>query len=210
VADDAPLPFDAAFVEQARARLARFPRQACSEPGRAAAVAVTLVPTHDGQAGFLLTRRTARLSNHPGQWALPGGRVDPGETALDAARRELFEELGLHLGPETVLGLLDDYPTRSGFVITPVVLAAPGPVTLAPNPHEVAHAYTVHVTALGLPGVPRFIRIPESDRLVIQVPLLGALIHAPTGAVLHQFHEVVVADRPTRVVEYDQPVWAWR
>jgi 8-oxo-dGTP pyrophosphatase MutT (NUDIX family) len=207
---DDELPFDADFVERARERLARFPRRACTAPGRAAAVAVVLVPTDDGQAGFLLTRRTARLAHHPGQWALPGGRLDPGETALDAARRELAEELGLDLGAEAIVGYLDDYPTRSGFVITPVVLAAPGPVELTPNPDEVAHAYTVHVTALGLPGTPRFIRIPESDRLVIQVPLLGALIHAPTGAVLHQFHEVVVADRPTRVIEYDQPVWAWR
>jgi 8-oxo-dGTP pyrophosphatase MutT (NUDIX family) len=204
------LAFDHAFVEQARSRLDRFPRQHCTAPGRPAAVAVVLVPTDDGQVGFLITRRTARLANHPGQWALPGGRLDDGEAAPDAARRELAEELGLELGPESLVGLLDDYPTRSGFVITPVVLAAPGPVALVPNPAEVAHAYTVPVTDLGLPGTPRFIQIPESDRLVIQVPLLGALIHAPTGAVLHQFHEVVVADRPTRVIDYDQPVWAWR
>ena len=207
--DDA-IAFDAAFVDRARERLARFPRRAVTAPGRPAAVALVLVPMADGQAGFLITRRTARLAHHPGQWALPGGRLDAGETALDAARRELHEELGLDLGPATSLGLLDDYPTRSGFVITPVVLAAPGPVELTPNPAEVAHAYQVHVATLGLPGTPRFVRIPESERLVIQVPLLGSLIHAPTGAILHQFHEVVVADRATRVVDYDQPVWAWR
>src|SRR5262245_32433239 len=109
---DEPLRFDAAFRERARSRLDRFPHRRCTEPGRAAAVGVVLVPTTDGEAGFLITRRTARLTSHPGQWALPGGRIDAGETAADAARRELAEELGLRLGPDTVLGMLDDYPTR--------------------------------------------------------------------------------------------------
>ena len=48
------------------------------------------------------------MNRHAGQWALPGGRVDPGETALDAALRELDEELGIRVGPESVVGWLDD------------------------------------------------------------------------------------------------------
>jgi 8-oxo-dGTP pyrophosphatase MutT (NUDIX family) len=207
---DDVLPFDPAMVQRCRDRLGAFVRHPSAAPGRAAAVAVVLVPTDTGDTGFLLTRRTARLSNHAGQWALPGGRIDDGENPSAAARRELAEELGLVLGPDAVLGCLDDYPTRSGFVITPVVMAAPGPIVLVPNPAEVAAAYVVPVSALGLPGIPMFVRIPESERPVIQIPLLGSIIHAPTAAVLHQFHEVVVADRLTRVVEYEQPVWAWR
>jgi 8-oxo-dGTP pyrophosphatase MutT (NUDIX family) len=197
-------------VDRSRQRLIGFDRRPGRIEGRAAAVAIVMVPADEGVPGFLLTRRTTRLSNHAGQWALPGGRIDDGEDAPTAARRELAEELGLVLRPDAVLGCLDDYATRSGFVITPVVMATVDPVELTPNPHEVAAAYVVPVSLLHRPGTPRFIRIPESDRLVIQIPLLGSLIHAPTAAVLHQFHEVVMAGRPTRVAAYEQPVWAWR
>ena len=91
-----------------------------------AAVAIALVEADeaDGGTALLLTRRAAGLRTHRGQWALPGGRCDEGETPVAAALRELHEELGLGLGPGDVLGLLDDYPTRSGYLITPVVVWA--------------------------------------------------------------------------------------
>ncbi|HEX8204701.1 MAG TPA: CoA pyrophosphatase [Solirubrobacteraceae bacterium] len=163
-----------------------------------------------GGAAFLLCRRASRMSRHAGQWALPGGRVDDGETALDAALRELDEELGLRLGPESVLGWLDDYPTRSGYVITPVVLWAGADPDLRPAPDEVLAVYRIGLHALR-EGEPREIRIPESDRPVLQVPLGNDLIHAPTGAVIHQFSLVALHDRPgARVDHYEQPVFAWR
>jgi len=163
-----------------------------------------------GGAAFLLCRRASRMSRHAGQWALPGGRVDPGETVLEAALREVDEELGLVLGPESVVGWLDDYPTRSGFVITPVVLWAGGSPTLAPSPHEVLAVYRIGLQVL-LDAEPRFVAIPESERPVVQLPLGNDLIHAPTGAVLYQFREVALSGRiDERVDHFEQPVFAWR
>src|SRR5262249_40574274 len=115
--------FDETLRERTRTHLDRFERRAVAPDGRRpAAVAVVLLPDAEGHACLLLTKRVQKLRAHGGQWALPGGRIDPGETARAAALRELAEEVALVRGDETVLGLLDDYPTRSGFVIPPVVV----------------------------------------------------------------------------------------
>lgn len=202
--------FGAALRARARAHLAAFERRPLAPDGRrAAAVAVVLVPDDAGRACFLLTRRAAGLRAHARQWALPGGRIDPGESAEGAALRELSEELGLTREPASVLGALDDYGTRSGFVITPVVVWGDGDVALRPNPDEVAAVYRVPLADLDRPDVPRLVTIPESDRPVIQVPILSTLVHAPTAAVIYQVREVVVHGRPTRVAHFEQPVWAW-
>jgi len=164
-----------------------------------------------GGASFLLCRRAAGLNRHGGQWALPGGRVDPGESAEQTALRELEEELGLTLDHSCVLGRLDDYTTRSGYVITPVVMWAAGEVTLQPDPGEVAHVYRIGLHELTRDDSPRFVTIPESDRPVVQVPLGRDLIHAPTGAVLVQFRWVALDGRAgERVHDFEQPVFAWK
>lgn len=162
-----------------------------------------------GGAAFLLCRRAAGLNRHASQWALPGGRLDDGETVTDAARRELDEELGVSLGEETVLGLLDDYATRSGYVITPVVLWGGGPLEMAPEPGEVLAAYRVGLHELLRDDSPRFVSIPESDRPVVQLPLGNDLIHAPTGAVLLQFRWLGLEGRGDAVAGFEQPVFAW-
>jgi mutator protein MutT len=203
--------FDEALRTRVRENLDRFARQPIAPDGRRpAAVAVVILPDDEGRACFLLTRRTATLRAHARQWALPGGRIDAGETPEVAALRELREEVGLGLEPASVLGLLDDYGTRSGFIITPVVAWAGERVDLAPNPAEVAHVYRVPLAELDKPDVPRLISIPESDRPVIQVPLMSSLIHAPTAAVIYQVREVVVHGRSTRVAHFEQPTWAWK
>jgi 8-oxo-dGTP pyrophosphatase MutT (NUDIX family) len=208
---ETPLRSDESLRRRLHANLAAFERRACATDGlRAAAVALALVADADERPCFVLTRRAAKLRSHGGQWALPGGRIDPGESAERAALRELAEEVGLALSEASVLGRLDDYPTRSGYVITPVVVWAVDAGDLERNPQEVAAVYRVPLAELDRPDVPRLRRIPESDRPVISVPLLGTQIHAPTAAILYQLREVAVRGLCTRVAEFEQPVFAWR
>ena len=205
-----PVVFDAAL----RARLATDLERRAPAPLEARALkraAVCVIVTEGGgEAALLLTRRAAHLTTHAGQYALPGGRVDAGESALDAARREAREEIGLELPQDAFLGQLDDYPTRSGYLITPLVAWVEEGARMSPNPAEVAQIYRVTLSELGRAGSPQFVAIPESDRPVIRYPLLGTLIHAPTAAVLYQFMEVALLGRATRVAHLEQPVWAWR
>lgn len=163
-----------------------------------------------GGAAFLLCRRASRLASHSAQWALPGGRLDPGETAVDAALRECNEEIGIGLSDSHVLGLLDDYPTRSGYVITPVVIWGGGQLDPRPSPDEVVAIYRVGLHQLQRDDSPRFITIPQSSRPVVQIPLGKALIHAPTGAVLLQLRWLCLEGRHDPVDEFEQPVFAWK
>ena len=206
--------FDEALRGRLEQGLRRFEREAPPVPQGAvlkhAAVAITVIEADDNQgAAFVLTRRTSKLRNHAGQWALPGGRLDPGETAVQAALRELHEEVGLPLGEDAVLGLLDDYATRSGYLITPVVVWAGQGAQLVPNPDEVAHAYRIGLEQILTTEAVDFIDIPESDRPVVRVAINGDRIHAPTAAVVYQFRELA-AGRMTRVHHLEQPVFAWR
>jgi len=208
-------PTDARPGESARERYARNLAahvREMVEPGnlKAAAVAVALMDDGDGSASFILIRRARKLRSHGGQWALPGGRIDGGETPVAAALRELAEEVGIDAHEDEVLGLLDDYPTRSGFVITPVVVWCSRGGKLVANPAEVAEMHRVPVSELTKPGVPHLRRIPQSERPVISIPLVGTDVHAPTAAVLYQFREVALLARSTRVAHFEQPVFAWR
>jgi 8-oxo-dGTP pyrophosphatase MutT (NUDIX family) len=205
-----PVAFGEALRAQLASNLARLAHAPLEAPALKRAAVCVIVTGEGGEASVVLTKRAARLSTHSGQYALPGGRLDEGESALDAARREAREEIGLALGPGDFLGRLDDYPTRSGYLITPMVAWIAEGTPLAPNPAEVARIYRVPLTELARPGSPEFIAIPESERPVIRYPILGTLVHAPTAAVLYQFIEVALLGRETRVAHLEQPVWAWR
>lgn len=207
-----PLPsFGPDLATRIRGHLAAHERLTVPLDGRRhAAVALTLVADDDRAPCFLLTRRAPRLSSHAGQWALPGGRVEPGESAIAGALRELAEEVGLVAAPSQVLGCLDDYPTRSGYVITPVVVWAGERVTMAPDPSEVSAVHRVPLEVLEHPDVPHLRQIPESDRPVISIAMVGTHVHAPTAAIVYQLREVGVHGRATRVDHFEQPVFAWR
>ena len=196
-----------------RRNLSAFERLVPSPaPLKAAAVAIVVV--HDPEQAaqcFLLTRRSSRLRGHSAQYALPGGRLEAGESPSEAALRELREELGLSLDGERVLGLLDDYETRSGYRITPVVVWGGSAEALEPNPDEVARVFRIPLEELDHPETPVLEHIPESDRPVLSIPLatVGHRIYAPTAAMLYQFREVALYRRATRVRGYDQPKFAW-
>jgi len=194
------------------ANLARFDLAPLVSPAlRRAAVAVVIVARGDGEACFVLTERAAGLRHHAGQWALPGGRLDSGESIEGAALRELAEEVGLQLDGTSVLGRLDDYATRSGFAISPVVVWAGEADELEANPSEVAAVHLYPLSCLEAHDVPRLSRIPESEREVIEIPLGdGESVYAPTGAILYQLREVAMRGLGTRVAHFDQPVFAWR
>jgi 8-oxo-dGTP pyrophosphatase MutT (NUDIX family) len=207
-------PFDDTTRRNIAGLCTGFVRLPASEPASAlkrAAVAIVLVEADAAQSGtaLLLTLRASSLRAHRGQWALPGGRCDEGETPIEAALRELHEELGLALGPGDVLGLLDDYPTRSGYLITPVVVWARESAAMSPNPAEVASVHRIPLGDLERDEAFDFIAIPESTGRVIRFHYEGHLIHAPTAAMMYQFREVL-AGRDTRVADLEQPVFAWK
>lgn len=163
------------------------------------------------EAALLLTRRPVTMNRHAGQWALPGGRIDPGETEAQAALRELEEEVGLALPAEALLGRLDDYETRSGFVITPFVVWAGDARVLTPAPDEVASVHRIPLSEWLRDDAPRLDAPHEPGGTpVLRMPLGHSWIAAPTAAVIYQFREVLLLGRDTRVAHYDQPRFTWR
>ena len=216
---------DEAFRRMLALRLADFRLlEADCGDARAAAVAVTVVdaglgadcnglPRHgewQSSAALVLTRRSARLRRHAGQWAFPGGRVDPGETPEETALREMHEEIGLELDAGSILGRLDDFVTRSGYVMTPVVIWGGAQPAFRPNPEEVDSVHRIPVGELMRADAPLLDHVADDAPPVLRMPIGEDWIAAPTAAILYQFREVCVLGRDTRVAHYDQPAFAWR
>ena len=147
---------DNALKQQTSERLARFSRKSIDNHQllRAAVAFVILDDDKGKAASFLLTRRPKHLKRHGGQYALPGGRIDLGETPKEAALRELSEEVGIRIDQSSVMGLLDDYQTRSGFIITPVVVWAGRIRKLYPDANEVAKTFRIPLADLRSPSIP--------------------------------------------------------
>jgi 8-oxo-dGTP pyrophosphatase MutT (NUDIX family) len=205
--------FNSEFRSLVAARCAAFSRQPVHEDRalKQAAVAVTLVAADDGsgRAAFILTERPSTMRNHAGQWALPGGRCDKGETVAQAALREIEEEIGLKIPESQVLGTLDDFVSRSGYRITPVVVWAENSDMLRLNEDEVAIAYRIPLDGFVTEESVSFVSIEESPKPVVRIALMGSHLHAPTAAIVYQFSELLHG-RTVRVSEFEQPLFAWR
>lgn len=222
MSDALPSGFDEAWL---RERVGRWDVRAIDPEGRRrAAVAVAVTQTGHGAdldglplfepwnpaPALLLTRRAAGLRRHAGQWAMPGGRIDEGESPEQAALRELHEEVGLALAPSQVLGRLDDYATRSGFVITPVVVWAGAARDLVPNEAEVASIHRIPLDEFLRPDAPLLNHVRGAPDPVLRMPVGRGWIAAPTAAFIYQFREWCLLGRATRVAHFDQPHFAWR
>ena len=196
-------------------RIAKFDYREINDPDlRHAAVAIVIAGNENNREhpAILLTRRPKRLNQHPGQYALPGGKVDDGETSVDAAIRELDEELGVRIDRENVLGRLDDYPTRSNFRITPVVMWLGADYCLSPSEDEVASVFHIPFDELDSDAIPVFEDGVEEDRPVLcsEFPTLGHRMYSPTASMIYQFREVALRGMHTRVSHFDQPRFAWK
>ncbi|MEW2357004.1 CoA pyrophosphatase [Spirillospora sp. NPDC029432] len=210
---DAPAPPDPvltslpAFRAAAAARLGAFAHTTVPDaPGMRRAGVVLCVVEDAGVPSVLLIKRAPRGRN-AGQWGLPGGRMDPGETPEEAALRELHEELGLAVGPAEVLGRLDDFPAASGFAITPVVVAPAEPGPIVPSPAEVQSVHHVSLARLAAGDTPRWVPQLGGGELLQMRLRPDWIVHPPTGAMLWQFREVVLLGREARVAGFLQPDW---
>ncbi len=216
---------DDEFRQQVAARLAGWDLHAPDETGlKRAAVALVITDAGPGtglwglqrsghwstEAALILTRRAAHMRRHAGQWALPGGRIDEGETPEQTALRELSEEVDLQLSEADILGRLDTFITRSGFAITPVVLWAGAARGIKPNPVEVASIHRIPVQEFMRSDAPMLEALEGSEHPVLKMPVGDNWIAAPTAALLYQFREVCVLGRDTRVAHFEQPVFAWK
>lgn len=197
----------AAFRSIAAERLGSFEHTTVpDEPGLRRAGVVLCAVEHDGVPSVILIRRAYRGRN-AGQWGLPGGRLEDGETPQQAALRELHEEIGLAAGPGDVLGRLDDFPAASGFAITPIVVVLHDPGPPAPDPDEVHSVHRTSLRRLAADDTPTWVPQPDGGRLLQMRLGPDWRVHAPTGAILWQFREVVLLGRQARVADFVQPDW---
>ena len=177
---------------------------------RRAAVAVLLSPLEDGRPSFALTRRAMTMRRGAGNFALPGGNFEPGDDPVAAALRETHEELGVEVGREAALGLLDDFLTLGGHHVTPVVLWTDAVLTLDPDPQEVHIAWRLPLSDLEHPQAPRAEPHPHGGEPILRMFAGGNWVNPPTAAWLYQFREVALHGRSVRVDKVGQPLWTAR
>ena len=186
--------------------LRRFERRQSELVQTPAAVAIVIL-LEGGVPTIPIFQRPLNMRRHAGQMALPGGRLHDGEDLEECALRELAEEVGVTIARDDLLGRLDDFDTRSGFTITPVVVwSGAAPTTLRPSRGEVARLFLV--PAPELQQAVAAADLSEPDRFSLKFREVE--VFAPTAAILYQFSEVALDGRPVRVADFFQPPWTHR
>ncbi|GAB5377600.1 MAG: hypothetical protein AcusKO_40620 [Acuticoccus sp.] len=168
---------------------------AAAPPPRRAAVLIALCADPSGAAALILTQRAQHLAAHPGQVAFPGGKIEPGESAADAALREAHEEVALPPGAAQVLGTTMPYLTRTGFLVVPVLARVREPVRLAPNPGEVDAVFTVPFASVMTPANHRRVDTVHEGlpRSYYEVTVDGKRVWGVTAAIMRLVHEKLFA-----------------
>lgn len=192
------------------ANLAAFPRRALDPTGRRRAAVAIVLSAQDGELTYLLTRRALTMRRGAGNYALPGGNLEPGEDAVTAAIRETSEELGVAITPREALGMLDDFLTLGGHIVTPVVFWSAETLSLNPDPIEVDRAWFEPVERLNHPDSPMSEDHPDGGEPILRMFADDNWINPPTAAWLYQFREVALHGRLIRVSMIGQPEWTAR
>jgi 8-oxo-dGTP pyrophosphatase MutT (NUDIX family) len=140
-----------------------------------------------GESRVVLTRRASTLRSHRSEVAFPGGRVEEGETLVDAALREAAEEVALDSATVEVIGTLSTLSTfSSAAIIQPFVGLLPGRPVLRTDPAEVELAFDVALADLLAPGVHRAERWGDGEAAhsIHFFDLPGDIIWGATGRML--------------------------
>lgn len=187
-------PFDRSFSERVRRALSSYEPKRTEIGGlRSASVLLALFASEVPRAPALwLLRRPDGSSAHSGQVALPGGKPEPSDTGpLATALREAHEEIGLPPSYVEVLGVLDDLPTITGFLITPFVGWVDRPFTPMPHAGEVARVFSAPLAAFA--EEPTSVSVPwgSSERRVLSYEVEGEIVWGATAAILRHFVEVI-------------------
>ncbi|MFO0661680.1 MAG: CoA pyrophosphatase [Polyangiaceae bacterium] len=154
------------------------------------ALACVLAPLflneHD-ELGLWLVKKSAALRRHPGQVALPGGKVDPVDvTLLDTALRETSEEIGIPSAKVSVLGALPSFPTTTGFFVVPFVGFLAEPIELTPDLSEITRVFQAPLRPFAQPGELREVKVQNWQWKVPSYAVDGEIVWGATAAILHE------------------------
>jgi 8-oxo-dGTP pyrophosphatase MutT (NUDIX family) len=182
-------------LEQWLPRFLLQPQAAASVSTSANAAVMLLLWPEQQQLQLLLTRRALHLRHHPGQISFPGGRIEAGETAVDAALRETEEEVGVAAAEIKVLGSLPPLSTSTGFVVSPWLGLLSTPPKLRLQTTEVAAAFNLPLgyALSNKHRDQRWFRHPYRQQQLYFLPFQNQLIWGATAAILHQLAEQIQA-----------------